>query len=52
VAGERLSMRKLREILRLHLELGLSARAIARSCSLSPITVGGYLSRANVAKLS
>ena len=29
-------MRKLREILRLHLELEMSARAIARSCSLSP----------------
>ena len=52
MAAERLSMRKLREILRLHLELGLSARAIARSCSLSPSTVGGYLSRAKVAKLS
>ncbi len=36
-------MRKLREILRLHLEQGLSARAIARSCSLSPSTVSGYL---------
>ena len=45
-------MRKLREILRLHLELGLSAWAIARSCSLSPSTVGGYLSRSKVAKLS
>lgn len=52
MAAERLSMRKLREILRLHLELGLSARAIARSCSLSPSTVSGYLSRAKVAKLS
>ena len=38
-------MRKLREILRLHLEMGMSARAIARSCSLSPSTVSGYLGR-------
>ena len=52
MAAERLSMRKLREILRLHLELGMSARAIARSCSLSPSTVSGYLGRVKVAKLS
>jgi DNA-binding transcriptional ArsR family regulator len=45
-------MRKLREILRLHLELGMSARSIARSCSLSPSTVSGYLGRVKVAKLS
>src|SRR5512143_559373 len=45
-------MRMLREILRLHLELGMSARAIARSCSLSPSTVSGYLGRVKVAKLS
>lgn len=52
MVAERLSMRKLREVLRLHLELGMSARAIARSCVLSPSTVSGYLGRARVAKLS
>jgi transposase len=52
VAAERLSMRKLREILRMHLGLGMSSRAIARSCDLSPSTVSGYLGRARVAKLS
>nr|WP_224372756.1 hypothetical protein [Hyalangium versicolor] len=30
----------------------MSARAIARSCSLSPSTVSGYLGRVKVAKLS
>jgi transposase len=45
-------MRKLREILRMHLGLKMSARAIARSCDLSPSTVSGYLARARVAKLS
>jgi transposase len=45
-------MRKLREILRLRLEVGLSARAIARSCRLSVSTVSGYLGRISVAKLT
>ena len=45
-------MRKLREVLRLRLEVGLSARAIARSCRLSVSTVSGYLGRVAVAKLS
>jgi hypothetical protein len=49
---QRLSIRKLREILRLYLELGMRARAITRSCSLSPSTVSGYLGRVKVAKLS
>ena len=50
--AERLPVRKLREIFRLHFEMGLSARAIARSCKLSPSTVLGYLGRAKVAHLS
>lgn len=50
--AERLSMRKLREVLRLHLALGRPGREIARSCGLSPSTVSGYLGRAKVAKLS
>jgi transposase len=52
LAAERLSMRKLREILRLHLEKGLGPRAIARSLSVSPGTVSGYLGRVRVAKLT
>jgi transposase len=44
-------MRKLREILRLHFENKLPARAIARSCRVSPSTAGGYINRAVVAKL-
>ena len=44
-------MRMLREVLRLFLLLGVSQRAIARSCRLSPATVNGYVGRARVAKL-
>lgn len=52
MAATRIPMRKLREILRLRLEVGLSARAIARSCRLSVSTVSGYLGRISVAKLT
>lgn len=52
MAAERLSMRKLREALRLHFELKLSSRGIARSCQASPSTVQGYLGRAKVAGLT
>jgi transposase len=45
-------MRKLREFLRLHFEHKLSARAIARSLSISPSTAQGYVSRIRVAGLS
>ena len=51
MSTERLSMRKLREVLRLSLDLGLGPRAISRSCELSPSTVSGYVGRAKVAKL-
>lgn len=51
VSAERLSMRKLREILRLHFENGLSGRAIGRSCKASSSTVQDYLRRAELAKL-
>jgi len=44
--AERISMRKIREVLRLHHELGLSERQIARSCQLSKTSVQRYLSRA------
>src|SRR4051812_5577459 len=52
MAAERLSMRMLREVLRLYLALGMTCRAIGRSCGLSPSTVSGYLGRARVAKLT
>jgi DNA-directed RNA polymerase specialized sigma24 family protein len=42
---ERLTVRKIREILRLKEELGLSNRAIARACKVSNSTVGDYLAR-------
>jgi transposase len=43
---ERLSMRKIQEVLRLKWHSGLSNRAIARSCSISPTTVSEYIRRA------
>ena len=46
--NKRLSMRKVKEVLRLHFEVGLKLRPIARSLSLSPSTVGDYLRRARV----
>jgi transposase len=52
MAQERLTMRKIREILRLKYEAGLSNRAIARACRVSNSTVGEYLRRAKAAGLS
>ena len=49
---ERLSMRKIREVLRLKWECKLPHRAIARSCSISHSTVGEYVQRAQAAGLS
>jgi len=49
---ERLTMRRVREILRLKFGMGLSVRQIARSCSMSNGGVCGYLQRAQVAHLS
>ena len=46
MANKGLSMRKVREVLRLHHVAGLSGRAIARSLKISPVTVRRYLSRA------
>ena len=51
MSQERLSMRKIREVLRLHHEAGLSNRAIARACKVSNSTVGEYLIRAAQASL-
>lgn len=49
---ERVSVRKIREILRLHLQAGLSGRQIASSCNLARSTVADYLRRAGAAGLS
>lgn len=46
---ERLSMRKIRDVLRMRFENGLSERVIARSLSLSNGSVNSYLQRARMA---
>ena len=51
MAAERLSLRKIREVLRLH-GLGLSRRDIGRSAGISHNTAGLYISRAEAAGLS
>lgn len=51
MTAERLTMRKIREIARLHFSLGQSGRAIARACNVSPATVQDYLGRLKVAQL-
>ena len=43
VPGKRLSMRKTREVLRLHFDLKLGQRQIARSANISQSTVHDYL---------
>ena len=48
---ERLTLRKIKEILRLKWEMGLSNRTIARSCRTSHSTVGEYVNRAETAGL-
>lgn len=48
---ERLSLRTIREVLRLKNENSLSNRAIARACQVSNSTVGEYLARAERAGL-
>ena len=47
--AKRLSMRKIREILRLRYEVGLSNHQIAASCSVGRTAVVGYLRRAAAA---
>ena len=49
---ERLPVRKIREVIRLHHEAELSNRAIARVCKISNSTVGEYLVRAEQAGFS
>ena len=52
MSGERLSMRKIREVLRLRLDQGLPQRAVAQSLGLSQGAVHGYVARARRAGLS
>jgi transposase len=50
--AERISMRKIREILRLKWVCGLSHRQVSRSCGLAHGTVGDYLLRTAAAGLT
>lgn len=50
--AERINMRKIREVLRLKYEMGLSEREIALSCCLSKTSVSRYLERAKRAALT
>ena len=45
-------MRKTKEVLRLHFELGLSQRQIARGCSISQGAVHNYLKKAAAAGIT
>lgn len=50
--ADRISMRKIREVLRLKYEIGLSEREIARSCCLSKTSVNRYLEKAQQAAIT
>jgi transposase len=52
MAGRRVSMRKIREVLRLNHERKLSLRQIAKSCSLARSTVQDYIRRAEEAGIT
>ena len=52
MATTRLPMRRLRELLRLKYEAGLSHRAIAQACTVGLGTVTSYLQRAAAAGLT
>ena len=52
MAYKRLSMRKIREILRLYHELKLGKKQIAKICSMSPSTVVEYIRKADTAGVS
>ena len=51
MAARRLSVRKIKEVLRLHCEKGLSTRQIAKSLDISRSTIRDYLDRAQRAGL-
>src|ERR1700749_4647847 len=50
--GKRLSMRKVREVLRLKYACGASVRTIARSVGIGRTTVAEYLRRAAVIRIT
>ena len=52
MSQERLSMKKLKEVLRLHFECKLSNRTIGRALGLSPTTVGNYTRATQLARLN
>jgi transposase len=52
MSNRRLSVRKIKEILRLKFDCGISEREIARSCHASRSTVADYLRRAAAARLA
>src|SRR5262245_13398726 len=52
MAAKRLSMNKIREVLRLKWSVGLPNRAIARSCGVAVGTVSAYVSQARQAGLT
>ena len=52
MANKRLSMRRIREVLRLHHESGLGQRQISRALSVSHATVSEYLRRAEQSGIS
>lgn len=52
VPQEKVSMRKVKEVLRLRFGLGLQQNQIARSCSIGQATVHRYLEKAAIAGLS
>src|SRR4030067_55145 len=52
MSNRRLPMRKIKEVLRLKYECGISEREISRSCQVSRSTVADYLRRAAAAGLT
>jgi transposase len=52
MARKRLTMKKIKEVMRLKYEAGLSNRAVASACRVSNSTVGEYLKRAEAVGLS
>lgn len=52
MANTRISMRKIKEVLRLHYACALSNKRVAKSLGISPATVHEYLTRFKATKLS
>ena len=52
MSAKRLTMRKIREVLRLKFDSHLTNRQIAKSCSTARSTVGEYLQRFTAAHLN